>query len=145
MSEHYKYLSRNFLQKMLLSYILLSCIVASNKEIANSNISSSTSAIFNSLESKAISEDIQMDAFRDKATISSINSSRESFMLSKVSSIEYLTYMNWSKFLPLVEFSYNNALSTTTSVHSSLIRNIIWISLFTLNAILLPSKPTTLL
>ena len=116
MSEHYKYLSRKFLQKTLLSFILLPCIVASNRKIANSNIFSSTSAIFNSLESKAISEDIQIDAFKDRAIISSMNSSRKSFILSKASSIEYLTHMDWSKFLPLVEFFYNSTLSATTSI-----------------------------
>ena len=42
---------------------------------------------------------------------------------------------NWSKLLPLAEFAYNNALSVTTSIslYSSLIRNIIQTLLFTLN------------
>jgi len=47
--------------------------------------------MFNLLESKAISEDIQIDAPRGRATVSSTNLSKESSVLSKVSSIKYST------------------------------------------------------
>ena len=47
----------------------------------------------NPLESNAVSKDIQMNAPRDRSTISSMNSSRESFVLSKSSSVAYATHM----------------------------------------------------
>ena len=47
----------------------------------------------NLLKFKAISENIQMGTPRDKATVFSMNSSRESFMLFKASSIKYLTHI----------------------------------------------------
>jgi len=76
---------------MLLSLVPSSCIVAPNREIVNSNISFSTLAMSNLLESKAVSENIQMGTPRGRATVSSMNLSRELSMLSKASSIEYLT------------------------------------------------------
>jgi len=47
---------------------------------------------------------------------------------------------NWSELLPLAEFTYNNALSTTTSVFPFFANK-----RYHLNMILLPSEPTTLL
>ena len=78
---------------MLLSFIPLSCIVAPNREIVNSNILSSTSAISNPVKSKVVSEDIQMGASRGRSNVSSTNLSRESSMLSKASSIKYSAHM----------------------------------------------------
>ena len=68
-------------------------MVAPNREIANTNIFSSSSAMSNPLESNAVPENIQMNAPRDRSTISSMNSSRESSVLFKSSSIAYATRM----------------------------------------------------
>ena len=47
----------------------------------------------NPLESKVVSEDIQIGALKGRTTISSMNSLRESSVMSKVSSIEYATHV----------------------------------------------------
>ena len=64
-------------------------MVAPNREIANSNIFSSTLAMSNPVELKVVSENIQMSVPRGRFIISN-TSSRASSMLSKASSIEYL-------------------------------------------------------
>jgi len=68
-------------------------MVASNREIANTNIFTTTSAISDPVESKGVSENIQIDASRGKSAIASTNSLRELSVLSKVSSIKYLAHM----------------------------------------------------
>jgi len=78
---------------MLLSLIPPSCIVVLNREIANFNTSSLSSAMSNSHESNAISENIQIGALRSGTTVSSMNSSRESSMISKASFVEYSACM----------------------------------------------------
>ena len=80
-------------KSLLLSFILLSYIVVSNREIANRNIIPSILAMSNPLESKVVSEDIQIGALKGRTTISSMNSLRESSVMSKVSSIEYATHV----------------------------------------------------
>ena len=50
---------------------------------------------------------------------------------------------NWSELLPLIEFAYNNA-PRPVFLYSSLIRDIIQTSLFTLNVMLFPPEPMTL-
>jgi len=76
---------------LLLSFIPLFCIVASNREIANLNISSSSLAMAKPLESNAILENVQISGSKGRTIISSTNILRELSVLSKVSSIEYLT------------------------------------------------------
>ena len=78
---------------MSLSLIPQSCMIVPNREIVNSNILTSISAMSNPVKSKAISEDILIGAPKDRSIVSSSNSSRESSMLSKVPSIEYLACM----------------------------------------------------
>ena len=68
-------------------------MVVPNKEIVNLNILSSSSAVSNPLESNTISKDVQMSGPRSRTTVPSTNSSRESSVLSKVFSIEYLTHI----------------------------------------------------
>jgi len=68
-------------------------MVVPNREIANSNIFTSTSAMSNPVKSKAGSEDVPMGAPRGRSIVSSTNSSRESSILSKVSFIEYSAHM----------------------------------------------------
>ena len=80
-------------KSLLLSFILLSYIVVSNREIANRNIIPSILAMSNPLESKVVSENIQIGAPIGRTTILSMNSLRESSVMSKVSSIEYATHV----------------------------------------------------
>jgi len=47
----------------------------------------------NPIEFKVVSKNIQMGAPRDRTNVSSLNSSRESSMLSKASFIDYSTHM----------------------------------------------------
>jgi len=68
-------------------------MVVPNREIVNTNIFSSSSAMSNPLKSNVVSEDIQMNAPRDRFTVSSMNSSRKSYMLFKLSSIVYATHI----------------------------------------------------
>ena len=68
-------------------------MVVPNKEIVNLNILSSSSAVSNPLESNTISKDVQMSGPRSRTTVPSTNSSRESSVLSKAFSIEYLTHI----------------------------------------------------
>ena len=116
----------------LLSFIPSSCIVAPNREIMNTNIISSISAMSNSLESKAISENIQISASRGKTTVLSTNSSRESSVISKASSVKYATCMeaqsidlNWTnqtkdKFFRL---SYATLLGGDSNIHGQTIHS----------------------
>ena len=67
-------------------------MVVPNREIANSNIISSTLAMFNSVKSKVISKDIQMGVPRGKSNVSN-TSSRASSMMSKASSIKYSAHI----------------------------------------------------
>lgn len=76
---------------LLPSFILLSCMVASNRKTANLNIFSSFSAMAKSPKSNVILENVQMSDPRGRTIISSINTLGESSVLSKASSIEYLT------------------------------------------------------
>ena len=78
---------------LLLSFILPSCMVVPNREIVNTNIIPSILAISNPLKFKAISEDIQISTSRGRTTVSSMNSSRESSVISKASSVKYTTCM----------------------------------------------------
>ena len=68
-------------------------MVVPNKEIVNLNILSSSLAVSNPLESNTISKDVQMSGPRSRTTVPSTNSSRESSVLSKAFSIEYLTHI----------------------------------------------------
>ncbi|KAL9712158.1 hypothetical protein Ac2012v2_005235 [Leucoagaricus gongylophorus] len=68
-------------------------MVAPNREIANINSFTIPSAMSNPADSKGVSEDIQMGAPRGRSAIASANSSRESSVLSKASSIEYSARM----------------------------------------------------
>jgi len=68
-------------------------MVVPNREIANTNIFSSSLAMSNPLEFNASPKDIQMNAFRGRSTVFNTNSSRESSILSKSSSIVYATHM----------------------------------------------------
>ena len=79
------------------------------------------------LESNTISEDVQMSSPRDKTIISSTNISRELSMLSKVSSIEYLTHIeaqsndsNWANQTDeeLFRLSYVIPLKGNTNINS---------------------------
>ena len=72
----------------LLSLILSFCMVVSNRKIVNSNIFTSTSAMSNPVKSKTSFEDILMGALRGRSIVSSTNSSRESFILFKVSRLK---------------------------------------------------------
>jgi len=64
-------------------------MVVSNREIVNTNLFAPTSAMSNLCDINGVSEDINMDALRDRTTIASTNSSRDLSVLSKVSSMEY--------------------------------------------------------
>ena len=68
-------------------------MVVPNRELANLNILSFSSAMSNPLKSNAISEDVQISSPRDRTSVPSTNSSRELSVLFKASSIEYLTHM----------------------------------------------------
>ena len=68
-------------------------MVVSNREIANTNLFASTSAMSNPCDINGVLEDINMNAPRGRTIIASTNFSRDSFVLSKVSSIEYYNYM----------------------------------------------------
>ena len=68
-------------------------MVAPNREIANINSFTIPSTMSNPADSKGVSEDIQMGAPRGRSAIASANSSRESSVLSKASSIEYSARM----------------------------------------------------
>ena len=68
-------------------------MVAPNREIVNTNLFTTTLVMSDPAESKGVSEDIRMDAPRDRSTIASTNLSRELSVLSKASSIEYSAYM----------------------------------------------------
>ena len=68
-------------------------MVVSNREIANTNIISFISAMSNPFKSKAVSKDTQIDVPRGKTIISSMNSLRESSVMSKASSIKYATHI----------------------------------------------------
>ena len=73
-----------------LSFIPPSCMVMPNREIANINLSSYNSAMSNSMEVNAISEDINMDEPRGRSLLSSPNTSREMSAHSDLSSIPYV-------------------------------------------------------
>jgi len=68
-------------------------MIVPNREIANTNLFTTTSAISNLAKSKGISEDIQMGVLRSRFTIASMNLSRESSVLSKASSIKYSAHI----------------------------------------------------
>jgi len=68
-------------------------MIAPNREIANINSFITSSAMSNLADFNCVSEDIQMGALRGKCTITSTNLSRESFILSKASSVEYTAHI----------------------------------------------------
>jgi len=68
-------------------------MVVLNREIANLNTSSLFSAMYNPHEPNTIPENIQISAIRDRTTIFSMISSRESSVISKASSVEYSAHM----------------------------------------------------
>ena len=79
--------------KSLLSLIPPSCMVAPNREIANTYISFNYSAMSNSVEVNAISEDVNMDEPRDRPLLLSPNISRGTSTHSDTLSIPYIDRM----------------------------------------------------
>ena len=77
----------------IFSLISPSYIIVPNREIANSNISTYTSAMSYLVESKVDSDDIQIGASRGRSNVASTNLSRESSVLFKASSVEYIAYI----------------------------------------------------
>jgi len=68
-------------------------MVAPNREIVDINSFTILSAMSSPADSKGVSEDIQIGAPKGKSTIASANSSRESLVLSKASSIKYSAHI----------------------------------------------------
>jgi len=68
-------------------------MVAPNREIVNINPFITSSVMSNLADSNCVFKNIQIGALRGRFIIASMNSSRELFMLSKASSIEYTAYM----------------------------------------------------
>jgi len=64
-----------------------------NREFANINSFTTSSAISNLIDSNGVSEDIQMGVPRGRSAITSANSSRASSMLSKAFSVEYTAHI----------------------------------------------------
>jgi len=77
----------------LLSFIPPSCMVVPNREFANIKSSFHTSAMHHSLEVNAISEDVNMDEPRGRSKSSTRNPSRESSVISNLSSVPYVNRM----------------------------------------------------
>jgi len=102
-------------------------MVVPNREIANSNISTYTLAMSYPVEFKVNSENIQIEALRDRSNITSTNLSRESSVLSKASSIEYAAHMeaqsadfNWANQTKkkLFKLSYMIPVERKSNIHS---------------------------
>ena len=77
----------------LLSFLPLSCMGAPNREIVNKNLLVTSLAMSCSKNINNDIEDVNMGPPRGRSNNSSINSSRESYVVSKALTNVYVTYM----------------------------------------------------
>ena len=78
--------------QLLLSFLLLFCMIVSNKETMNKNYISSCSAMSNFIKFKVVSENINIDTFREQSNSLSLIPSRG---VLAHSSISLISYENW--------------------------------------------------